>query len=258
MRTNVGLMESGMNQEQTQFARWFYTGIGLLLIAICMAGFLPSMIALETRSAPLPLTPMVTMHAVAAVGFLLLYVVQTLFIQKGQVGLHRVAGMIGAALALIFVVTGWFVLVEQAHRGYDLSGSLVPRGTTAEPPVLLNAVFAFLAFGICVLLAILYRDRPNVHKRFMVLSLIGGLSGAPILHILGFTAILPPALNVPVFTFINLGLLSLQPMYDKLTMGRIHPVSLWGGLAFFIGFNLWFGFLANTTVWHAFSMWVVS
>ena len=40
-------------------------------------------------------------------------------------------------LSAAFIVVTWLVLVEGARRGFDLSGDLVPRGTSVDPSTFL-------------------------------------------------------------------------------------------------------------------------
>ena len=52
-------------------------------------------------------------------------------------------------------------------------------------------------------------------------------------------------------------LLSLLPIHDRLSQGRIHPVSLWGGIVSFAWGFLFFRLIRPTSAWHAFAAWIV-
>jgi hypothetical protein len=61
----------------------------------------------------------------------------------------------------------------------------------------------------------------------------------------------------PVAATLALVMLLPSAVYDRVTTGRVHPVSLWGAvfvfsftLAFFVG-------IASTTVWRDFAVWLV-
>jgi hypothetical protein len=74
--------------------------------------------------------------------------------------------------------------------------------------------------------AVWYRQRPEVHKRLMLLALIGGMTGAPVAHLIGhWPALLPFGLPIAVGSLFVL--LCLGAIHDKLSEGRVHPVSLW-------------------------------
>jgi len=46
-------------------------------------------------------------------------------------------------------------------------------------------------------------------------------------------------------------------IHDRLSQGRIHSVSLWGGVVSFAWANLFFIVIAHTSAWHAFADWIV-
>ena len=61
-------------------------------------------------------------------------------------------------------------------------------------PVILQTPFQILGmpiFGALVLGALLYRRRPDVHKRLMWLTIPAGLIGAPVVHIIGHFGLSP-------------------------------------------------------------------
>ena len=154
-------------------------------------------------------------------------------------------------LSAAFIVTTWFVLVEGARRGFDLSGDLVPRGTTVDPGTFLAPAEALVPFGVFVAAAVWCRRRPAVHKRLMVLAM-WTTTGAPVAHLMGHW----PAFQVLAF-LIGLVPLAVLFIHDRRSQGRIHPVSLWGGVVSLAWANLFFILIAPTPAWHAFAAWIV-
>ena len=146
----------------------------------------------STRTVPLPLTPVVVLYATVSVAWLVLFVTQTALVASDRRGLHRRLGVVGAVLAAAFVVVGWVAAVEEARRGFDLSGDLVPRGTTVDPAASLVPLNAFVLFALLVGLAIWLRRRAEVHKRLMVFAMVGPVAGAPIAHVVGHWPVLQP------------------------------------------------------------------
>ena len=145
----------------------------------------------------------------------------------------------------------WFMLVEGARRGFDLSGDLVPRGTTVDPGTFLAPAEALVPFGVFVAAAVWCRRRPAVHKRLMMLAM-WTTTGAPVAHLMGHW----PAFRVLAF-LIGLVPLAVLFIHDRLSQGRIHSVSLWGGVVSFAWANLFFIVIAHTSAWHAFADWIV-
>ena len=236
--------------------RWFYVGVALVVIGINVAAFGPSLIDPSARAVPLPLTTLVALHSAVAMAWLLVFLAQTVLVATGRTAVHRRLGIAGVLLAVAFVVTGPLVAIGEARRGFDLSSDLVPRGTSQSPGVSLSVLFVFALFGLLVAGGVWYRRRPDVHKRLMLLAILGPLMGAPIAHLVGHWDALRPWAG-PIFPISNAVLLSVLPIHDRLTRGRIHPVSLWGAILVLLSFNVWFVGVAPTLAWQHFAEWLV-
>ena len=107
-------------------------------------------------------------------------------------------------------------------------------------------------FGGLVLAAILNRRRPDVHKRLMWLT-IPPLLGAPIVHAIGHFGL--PLVVAPLA---NLTLLAANPLYDRIVIGRVHPVSLWGGVFLVLFANVLAVVVSPNPAWHRFVLWLAS
>lgn len=233
-------------------ARWFYVGVVSFVIAFTVAAFGPSLVDPSNRSVPLPLTPWVLTHTALSTAWLLLFLAQTILVAIGGTRIHRRLGITGGVLAVALVVTGLLMMIEEARRGFDLSGDLVPRGSSQTAAASLIVANAFVLFGLLVAGAFWYRRRADVHKRLMMLAILGPLIGAPLAHLVGHWPV--PAFVFPVAT---IGFLAIQPLHDRVVAGRVHPVSLWGGLLVFAWFSVFFVALAPTEGWNRFAEWLV-
>lgn len=233
-------------------ARWFYVGVVSFVILFTLAAFGPSLIDPSHRSVPLPLTPWVLTHTALSIAWLLLFLAQTTLVATGRTRIHRRLGIAGGVIAAALVLTGPLMMIEEARRGFDLSGDLVPRGSSQTAGALLIVVNAFVLFGLLVAGAFWYRRRPDVHKRLMMLAILGPLIGAPLAHVVGHWPV--PGFIFPVAT---IGFLAIQPLHDRVVAGRVHPVSLWGGLLVFAWFNVFFVAIAPTQGWNRFAEWLV-
>jgi len=141
------------------------------------------------------------------------------------------------------------VSIEAAQRGFKID-------TLHDPLAFLVFPLGDLsAFAVLVALAIWFRKRPMVHKRLMLLATAGALMNAPLAHFIAnyhqfdrapFVILLPMVL-----------LLSASAVYDKLTLGKIHPVSFWGAIALFVYANLRAGLIGPSAAWHSFARWLV-
>lgn len=154
-------------------------------------------------------------------------------------------------LSVGFIVVTWFVLVEGARRGFDLSGDLVPHGTSVDPGMFLAPAGALVPLGAFVGAAVWYRRRPALHKRLMMLALLTS-TGAPIAHVVGHW----PAFG-PYALIGGTLILFLPAIRDRVWERRIHPVSLWGAIGAALWVPVFFIVVAPTAAWRDFAAWVV-
>lgn len=231
----------------------FYVGMALVAAATALMGFVPALVAPASRRGPLSWE--VGVHGLIFSAWLLLFLTQALLAQKGRIATHRRLGMAGAGLALLMLFSGYFTTIAMARRGYDLSGELI--GDSGSMPMLM--VFQLgdlLCFGVLVALGVWFRRRSGVHKRLMLLATVGGLMPAALSHIIGhshFLRGLHPAIILVPYT----AMLFAGAVHDRLTMGKIHPVSLWVALAIFAFSNLRAAVIGPSDAWQEFAAWLV-
>ena len=226
----------------------FYVGTAVVALTIAGVGFLPGVIDGSSRRGAL--TSLVAIHGAVFSGWLVLYLVQTLLATTGNLRLHRRMGIVGVILAVTMIILGYQATIAMVRRGFDVSGDLARLG-----PVILQTPFQLLGlpvFGGLVLTAVLNRRRPDAHKRLMWLATFS-LMGAPIVHAIGHFG-----LPLPTVLLANLSLLAANPLHDRIAHGRMHPVSVWGGV-----FHLAFGnivavVVAPSPAWQRFVLWLAS
>jgi uncharacterized membrane protein YozB (DUF420 family) len=240
----------------TAKTRRFFIGVGGFMLVLSAVAFGPALLQPSGRRMPLPLSPLVAVHAVVSVAWLLLFLVQATLVAKHRTDLHRRLGVAGLALAIVFVVVGWNASIEEARRGFDMSGDLIPAGTTEDPVTALVPLNAFLLFGLLVGLSLWYRNRPEVHKRLMVLAMVGPVAGAPLAHLVGHWPLIRPIASA-FFAIASLSLLALCPLYDRIRRGRVHPASSWGAVGVFLWGIVFFLIVPATTAWRDFTTWLV-
>jgi uncharacterized membrane protein YozB (DUF420 family) len=232
--------------------RRFYMAMALCAIVIAALGFAPS--GLDPTSRRGPLTPLVVAHAAMFIAWLALFFVQTALVARRQIGLHRRLGIVTMLLAPVMIVSGYMVAITMARRGFDLSGDL---GIDADPLLgLVNPLGDLITFGILVAGGYWYRQRRDVHKRLMLLATVGGLMLAPLAHLIGHLPL--PREMAPIVLIPMAFLLFASAAYDRISLGRIHPVSLWGATAILIWDLLRNIAAGPSTAWHQFAQWLIS
>jgi hypothetical protein len=223
----------------------------MFVILVNVVGFSPSLVNPSTRTVPLPLTAIDLAHALVSVAWVLVFLAQVTLVAAGRPAVHRQLGVLGVLLSAALIVVTWLMLVEGARRGFDLSGALVPRGTSVDPGTFLAPAGTLIPLAAVIAAAVWYRRRPAIHRRLMMLALLSS-TGAPIAHVMGHW----PAFGPYVLTG-GMVILFLPAIGDWVWERRIHPVSLGGALFVLLWNTVFLIVLPQTTVWGNFAAWVV-
>ena len=257
-RANDGASMTGVSDvavapvQNQRLARWFYIGMAAVVAALSVAGFGPSLMDPATRNVPLPLTPLVMAHTVLAAAWVFLFLVQATLIATRRTAVHRRLGIAGAALAFAFIVEGYAMAIEAARRGFDLTRTVNAQADPLGGLVLRLGLF--LAFGLLVGAAVLCRHRADVHRRLMLLAMVGPLSVAPTTHLVRHW--MPADAAGPTIGIITIALLSANAIYDRVSGRRVHPVSSWVALLLFAWQLALVGFLQTRPAVREFAAWL--
>ncbi len=191
--------------------------------------------------------PFFIIHGVVVTAWFLMLILQPLLITQRKVALHRSLGWAGVVIAAATVVLGIQGAIVAANRpGGFLDVPFPPEQFFVIP------FTAMLLFGIFVALAVAYRKQGAHHKRFMLVGTVNLLEAA----IIRFPFAFIPA-NAPLTSF-GPALLFIVALiiYDRRTLGKIHPVTLWGGIVVAVSQPLAF-VISNTSAWHSFATWMI-
>lgn len=247
------------SEHRGAFERWFYVGVAVTMILLNTLAFTPSLADPAARNAPLPLTPLLLVHTVASVGWLLLFLAQTTLAATGRFEAHRRVGVFGGILSMVVVALAAAAVLAQARRGFDLSGDIgrlpLPSGVDG-----LSASVALLyfpvQFALLVGAALWYRDRPALHKRLMLFAVLAGLTPTPVAHIIGHW-IGPQAWAGVLFPLSALLFMSPIAVHDRFTLGRVHPMTLWLGALIVVSDQLFTLVVQRSGAWQSFATWLV-
>ena len=199
--------------------RRFYIGMALAAILLSVAGFGPSIIDPSRRRVPLPLTPLVTTHAIVSGAYLLLFLTQATLVAAGRTAVHRRMGIVGAMLAVAWIVLGYVTSIQYARRGFDLSGDVI--GQFDVPGTLVFQLGDLVSFGILVAAGFWFRRRPDIHKRLMLLATVTLMLGAPPAHLIGHW----PSLHGAVGSIIALSV-TIPTLSASIVSSHVIPQSL--------------------------------
>ena len=218
-----------------------------IAVAFSIAAFAPSMLSTGRRNGPL--TGLLMAHGILYLAWLLLFLLQSLLAVSRQLKVHRALGTASIGLAAAMAVLGYQATIAMGRRGFDLSGDI----SAQQDPL---AAIGFPLLDVIMFLALftaayLYRRRPEIHKRLMLLTTFAALMPAPITHLTGHFAIFQgriPFTPIIVTLFLFAGAIS-----DLTRLRRVHPVFLWLPTAIFIVENVCFVKIFPSPGWHGFA-----
>ena len=222
--------------------RRFYVGVALAIALTVFAGFAPTYY-LRSHYHSTPLRGLLHLHGVVFTAWVLLFLTQATLVSAGRVALHRRLGVAGAVLAGLVVVIGTTTAIVNASAG---------RSPLGVPPLSFLAVpfFDMVVFAGLVATGLWHRRRADIHKRLVTLATIA-LLGAPIARLPFGAAVV----GLPgVFALADLFIVACI-VYDLTTLRRVHPATLWGGLAIVISQPLRLA-ISGTGVWLGFAGWI--
>ena len=227
--------------------RRFYTAMAIAILATVLVGFAQSFYLRPLfPGTPSPSERVFYAHGVLFTSWILLLIAQTSLIASGRTALHRRIGPYGAALAVAMVLVGIYVALVAAKRPGGYIG--IP-----EPPLqfLIVPFVDVVLFGTFVALAIVKRRDPQSHKRLMLLATVNLVTAA----IARFPVVVDAG-PVAFFALTDAFIVALA-VWDLRTRGRLHSVTLWGGLATIVSQPLRLA-LSGTDPWLAFAGWMAS
>ena len=143
------------------FAFWMTLVMALFVFGgFGMHSFVP---ALRGNFPPAP--PVVHLHGVVFIAWMLLLVVQSALVSAGNVKLHRTLGTWGIAQGTATILIGLMMQLVASSRGY-FAGR--PAGTDG----LYLGLLAFFGFALMFTLAIRNRSRPDIHRRMILFAML--------------------------------------------------------------------------------------
>jgi hypothetical protein len=188
----------------------FFLGSALVMTLVIVAGFsLQLAMGRSTFAAP----PLVHAHALVFMGWVVIYVLQNVFVATGNLALHRRLGWVAAGWLVAMLVLGVLVTLAMVRRG-QVPFFFRPLQFLVFDPV------SLLAFAGLTIAAILLRRRTDWHRRLH-------FCGMAILLGPGFGRLLPMPLLAPWAWEATLVACLLFPLagavWDLRRSGRVHP-----------------------------------
>jgi hypothetical protein len=236
MGTDSKVLRPGMDRR-------FYTFAGGIVGLIILWGFAKTYYLKLAFGTPV-LSPLLHLHGFVMTLWFGLFIVQARLVALRRVDLHRKLGLFGALVACAVLVLGPMAAITAARLG-----------RTPGPPPL---VFLVVPIGDMVVFATLvgtglwYRNRPDVHKRLMLLSCVGLLAAAIARIPLEAVAKAGPLAYFGLTDLLVLGCLA----YDWSRTRKVHPAFGWGALCIILSHPARL-LLSGTALWMKLAHWMV-
>lgn len=199
---------------------WFYVVMAGLCLGVALIGFAGtffSPLAQGRFDAP----NVIFVHGGLFFAWVILFVVQPSLIRVRAYGVHKMLGAAGCVMALGMAASGVGVGLFAAERDFAAGG-----GETAIS-TLLGVCTAMAMFVLLVGAGVAFRQRPETHKRLMLLATLAVLWPAWFRFRHYFPAVPHPEFWFAVVAADSLILVCM--IRDRLVLGHVHPVFLWIG-----------------------------
>lgn len=189
--------------------KYFYLCMSLIIAAVIVYGFSGTVGHRLIHGDP-PRPILLWVHAIVFSSWVVFYVLQSTLIRVHKVRFHRTLGWVGAILGASMVVIGFWVALVMAR--FDISR----LHRSNKDAFLIVPLLDIVTFGLCLGLAILWRSRPEPHRRLMLIASCA-LTGAAFGRI--------PIMHAPLSFYGGIdGLILLGALRDLAISRRIHGV----------------------------------
>jgi hypothetical protein len=219
--------------------RAFFAGMIVLLWGAVLFGFAKTYFMAGMVAAPLP-DKLIHVHGAVFTLWMVLLLVQSVLVVSGKIRVHRTLGMVGFGLAVLMVGLGVTAGIDQLRRGH------APPGLPPEV-FLVVPLSGILLFAVTVFFAYRFRNKPELHKRLILIATIGiseaGIARWPIDVI---------QQHPPVGELVILALLLMVMAFDVVSLKRVSKATIWAGGALVL-LHLVRIPIAQTGAWLAFA-----
>ena len=202
----------------------FYLGLAAFMSLIVVVGFWPTYFGQLLNG--IPNRPWVVhLHGLIFTGWMVLLIIQVILVATGRTKAHRTLGNFGIAYGFLVLAMG--LLISIAAPVLHLTAGEQTMDEAAG--FLIIPLGDMVLFGGFFIPAVIYRRRPEIHKRLMLLATTALLFAAA--GRMSNVISMPPA----VLLWVSPVLLGIA--YDKWTRRKVHPVYLPGLVILLVGFS---------------------
>jgi hypothetical protein len=223
----------------------FYPLFAIALAAFVVIGFSRTYYLRFLTDRP-PLQVLLQLHGLIFTAWLVLFIAQTQLVAARRVDLHMKLGVAGVFLAALVVASGLLAMFV---------GAATPRVTQlgfTSVQATIVPLTNILPFASLVTAGVIWRRRPSLHKRLMLLAMISIL-GAPTVRLIALFGWRPYAMLIQMSVIAMLVTVCLA--YDWRKNRVVHPVFAIGGVVLVALWPLRYA-IARSEMWQPAGEWI--
>ena len=224
-----------MKHLKSFLSKYFYLCMAILTTIIVIYGF-SNTIGANLLNATPRRPGLLGFHGAIFYLWMLFFILQSTLVRVRKVSVHKFIGWFGVALGMTMFILGLVTAVVMANFHMQFPK---PHAPSADA-FLAIPITNILCFGVIFVLAVVYRGRPEWHRRFMLLATIV-LTNAAFGR---FPASLVSQTGALAVWWVN-GLIVLAMLRDLIVQKRIHPIYFWT-LPILIAVQQYAGFCVGT------------
>jgi hypothetical protein len=174
--TVIRSQEQSLALRSVRSERLFYVIAGSVMLVTTAVGFRSFLLhgkGFGGGAITQQIVPLVAVHGLAMFSWIVLFLVQSIFILNGNRRLHMRVGVGGAVLAAFMVPLGSFTAILSTRHHPEMYQAF--GGARFFLATMLGEM---LSFGVLVAVAVIYRRRSEIHRPMMLLASLMIISGS--------------------------------------------------------------------------------
>jgi hypothetical protein len=234
--------------EKRLYEKRFFLTVGLAFAALILVGFSKNYYLRFLFDLPPLYSNLVRFHGVVMTAWVALFAAQTWLVSAKKVKLHMKLGWAGVVLAVLVLLTGYYVSIGALeHQTAADRGGIPPLVFLVVP--IADLVLFTLFFGSAIVL----RKKPAIHKRLMILTAANFLPPAAARFPVPALLAMGPVWIFGVPTVFTIAALA----YDTWRNKKLNRVFLAGSVLLIASFPLRI-MIGQTDLWLRFAGWLAS
>lgn len=238
--------------DRQRMERMFYFVSSCLLLLLVAAGFWHFYLhgkASDGGPVTQQIVPLVFLHGIAMTSWIVLFVVQSSLIVRGNRKLHMSLGVAGAVLAAFLVIVGVATAIASVH--YNPDGYKDIWGARRFLSFMLINI---LGFGVLAGIGLVYRRRAEVHRPMLLLATLFVAGPAGFFRIPAITGLIMANIHTIIAPWVPMLVLGALLLLLKWAMTRSWDRYLAVGfvgvviacvIQFFVAYSSWWNHVAG-------------